>query len=211
MCSRFTLIVTPEVLSKTFDLTGIPHIEHRYNIAPGQPVGCIRNRAGHNKLDFLTWGMSSDADISICAENLNTLPALQRAVRFNRCIIPATGFYQWLEEEGGTHPYYIRLLNSSVMGFAGFWEERTADDGHEMSTCTVLTTVSNELIWPINDRMPVILQPEDYGLWLNASVTDLHDLERIYSGYPAEQMFAHPVPNLVNIPRFDSPSCILQM
>jgi putative SOS response-associated peptidase YedK len=220
MCRRFTLVVTPEVLAKTFDLQEIPQIVHRYNIAPGQSVGCIRSCNGRNELAFLHWGSpadesSSDAGmhIAFCAdsENMNRQSAYAYAVKFKRCIIPATGFYEWKTEDSGIHPYYIRLLNSSVMGLAGVWEKRKTEDGTEIEVCCILTTTANDLVNPIHDRMPVIIHPEDYSLWLSEKVHEPSELEKLYTAYPSDLMFAHPVPNLVNIPRFDSPSCILQM
>lgn len=222
MCGRFTLIVTPEVLAKTFDLSEIPQIEHRYNIAPGQSVACIRKIDGRMSLDFLTWGAASpeltaDASthgiINMCTESLSEQTNFLHAIQYNRCIIPATGFYEWLprNNDNGLQPYYIRLLNSSVMGFAGLCMMNVTEEGTAIESCCILTTRANELIVPIHDRMPVILQPEDYELWLDGTVHDPQELERLYQEYPPELMFAHPVPNLVNTPRFDSPSCILQM
>ena len=108
-------------------------------------------------------------------------------------------------------PYYIRLLNSSVMGLAGLWETRENTDGSELTTCCILTTDANETVKPIHERMPVVLQPEDYNLWLNRNMHDSKELEKLYQPYPADLMYAHPVPDLVNIPRFDSASCIVQM
>jgi putative SOS response-associated peptidase YedK len=142
---------------------------------------------------------------------MNKQSAHAHAIKFNRCIIPATGFYEWMTRESGTHPYYVRLLNSSVMGLAGVWEKRKNGDGTDCEVCCILTTAANDLVSPIHDRMPVIIQPEDYSLWLSENVHEPEELEKLYTAYPSDLMFAHPVPNLVNIPRFDSPSCILQM
>ena len=97
------------------------------------------------------------------------------------------------------------------MGFAGLWERWETQDGSECETCCILTTEANELIRPVNDRMPVIIQPDSYNLWLDSTTYDLHDLQDLFEPYPSDLMVAYPVPELVNNPRFDSASCIVHM
>jgi putative SOS response-associated peptidase YedK len=209
------LIIYPEVLAKIFDLQEIPQIEPRYNIGPSQQIACIRHIGDHNQLDLLKWGLLpslledvTHAQIIIRSE---TVHETTHAIKYNRCIIPASGFYEWMPQGDRKQPYYIRLLNSSTMGFAGLWETIKAEDGTELNTCCILTTDANDIVKPIHDRMPVVLQPEDYNLWLNRNMHDPTELEKLYKPYPADLMYAHPVPDLVNIPRFDSASCIVQM
>lgn len=218
MPGRFTLNVTPEVLAKIFDLQEVPQIEPRYNIAPGQSIASIRHIGDHNRLDFLKWGLLpswfedvTHAPINARSETVHEKATFQHAIKYNRCIIPASGFYEWMHQANRKQPYYIRLLNSSVMGFAGLWETRKAEDGTELNTCCILTTGANDIVKPIHDRMPVILHSDNYYLWLNRNMHDPHELEKLYQPYPADLMYAHPVPDLVNIPRFDSASCIVQM
>lgn len=218
MCCRFTLNIPPEVLAKIFALVEVPRYEPLYNIAPSQPVATIRHIGDHNKLDFLKWGLipswSKDAthfSINARSETFADKPTFQHAIKFNRCIIPASGFYEWLPQGDHKQPYYMRLKNSSVMSFAGLWEKWKAEDGSEINTCCILTTAANEIMKPIHDRMPVILQPDDYSLWLSRNVHDPDELQRLYKPYPSDQMVAYPVPELVNNPRFDSASCIVQV
>jgi putative SOS response-associated peptidase YedK len=218
MCERFTLVISPEVFAKVFSLAEIPHIESRYNIAPNQPIAAVRHLADQNRLDFLKWGLIPDSSkemdhshISARAETVHEKPAFVHALKYNRCIIPASGFYEWVPMDSHKKPYYIRLANSSVMGFAGLWERSTAPDGTEVETCCILSTTANEIIQPLHDRMPVILQPSDYNLWLNRNMHDHHELQRLYQPYSADLMIAYSVPDLVNNPRFDSPSCIVQV
>ena len=218
MCGRFTLNITPEVLAKIFDLKEIPQLEPRYNIAPGQHIACIRQIGDHNQLDLLKWGLqpswfedAAHAPINARSETVHEKQTFAHAIKYNRCIIPVSGFYEWLPQEGRKQPYYIRLLNSSVMGLAGIWETREAEDGTELNTCCILTTDANDIVKPIHDRMPVVLQPEAYALWLDRNRQDPHEFDTLYLPYPAELMYAHPVPDLVNIIRFDSASCIVQM
>lgn len=218
MCGRFTLNATPEIIAKTFNLQEIPDIELRYNIAPSQPIAVVRQLEVSYKLDLLKWGLIpgwSKEDghpmINARSETVHEKPAFKHAIKYNRCIIPATGFYEWQLLDDHKQPYYIRLLNSGIMAFAGLWEKSKTEDGSEIETCCILTTSSNEVIRPIHDRMPVVLQPEDYGLWMNRKMHDTAELNRLYQPYPAEMMVTHKVPDLVNNHRFDGPSCILQM
>ncbi len=219
MCGRFTLQISPEALAKGFDLEEVPLLEPRYNIAPGQPIAAIRHIGDRNKLDFLKWGLvpswSKDperAPINARSETVIEKPTFRHAIKYNRCIIPASGFYEW-KVTGDTHkqPYYIRFNNNSIMGFAGIWEKWTAENGSEMETCCILTTVANEVMKPIHDRMPVILSHNDYNLWLNRNMHDPYELVRLYEPYPSDHMTTLQVPTLVNNPRFDSPSCIIQV
>jgi len=134
------------------------------------------------------------------------------ALAFSRCIIPASGFYEWRpDKEDHAQPYYIRLSNSGLMGFAGLWEKRKAEDGSDIETCCLLTTTANVTVKPIHDRMPVILSPDDFGFWLNSQIQDPRELQRLYRPYLSDLMVSHPVPELVNIPRFDSAACIVHM
>lgn len=219
MCGRFTLNIPPQVLAKIYGLVEIPQYEPRYNIAPSQPVAAIRHIGDHNNLDFLKWGLLpswfediTHAPINARSETVHEKPTFQHAIKYNRCIVPASGFYEWLPQ-GDDHkqPYYFRLSNSSVMGLAGLWERRKAEDGSEVETCCILTTAANEIMKPIHDRMPVILQPEDYNFWLNRYRHDPHELVRLYHPFPSDLMVTHPVPDLVNNPRFDGASCIVHM
>ena len=218
MCKRFTLQITPEVLAKAFELKELPDIEPRYNIAPSQLIATVRHIGEQNKLDFIQWGLpplwsqdSTHAPINACCETVHENPIFVHALKYNRCIIPASGFYEWLPDDNHNQPYYLRLLNSSVIGFAGLCERWSAEDGTEHENCFMLTTTANELMKPIHDRMPVILQPDDYNLWLDRHMHDPHELDRLYQPYPSELMVAHPVPGLVNNLRFDSAACIVHM
>jgi putative SOS response-associated peptidase YedK len=97
------------------------------------------------------------------------------------------------------------------MGFAGICVKWQAEDGSEIETCCILTTAANDVVKPVHDRMPVVLQPEDYTLWLDRHMHDMDALERLFRPFPSDCMIAHPVPDLVNNPRFDSPACIVQV
>jgi putative SOS response-associated peptidase YedK len=218
MCGRFTLHASPGVLAKAFGLHGLPDVEARYNIAPSQRITAVRHAGDHNKLDFIKWGLlphwANDLNhppINARIETVHEKPMFQHAVKFNRCIIPASGYYEWVPEGNHKQPYYIRLLNSGIMGFAGIWERWNSVDGTEVETCCILTTAAHETMKPIHDRMPVILHPDDYSLWLNRNMPEPLVFQRLHKPYPPELMAAHIVPDLVTNPRFDSAACIVQM
>jgi putative SOS response-associated peptidase YedK len=218
MCGRFTLQTSSAVLAKAFDLQDLPDIEPRYNIAPSQLVAAVRHVGDHNKLDFLTWGLhpswSKDithTPINARSETVHNKPIFGHAIKFNRCIIPATGFYECVLKDNHKQPYYIRLSNGGIMGIAGLWERWNSEDGTEVETCCLLTTAANELMKPIRERMPVILHPDDYGLWISRNMHEPQELQRLYQPYPSDLLIAYHVPDLVNNPRFDSAACIVQM
>ena len=122
------------------------------------------------------------------------------------------GFYEWQHFEGHKQPYFIRMANSGLMAFAGLWEKwKSAEDEDFLETFTILTTSANELITPIHTRMPVLLHPEDYNLWLDQNMHDPEQMQRLYQPFPTDLLTAYKVPDLVNNPRFDSPACIAKV
>ena len=218
MCGRFTLQISPELLAEIFGLSEMPVFPARYNIAPTQQVAVIRSTAdGRNRLDFLRWGLipSWAKDPSIGSRMINARcetvhekPAFRHAIKFRRCIVVASGFFEWLQEESRKVPLYVHLKDSSPMCFAGLWDHWKSSEGETIESCTILTTSSNKLIAPLHDRMPVILHREEHRLWLNREVTDPEKLKQLYQAYPADLMEIYPVSPLVNSPRNDLPELI---
>jgi len=150
--------------------------------------------------------------INARCETITEKPAFRHAIKKQRCIIPAAGFYEWQNVEGHKQPYFIRMLNNGLMAFAGLWEKwKGAGDEDFLETFTILTTSSNDLIAPLHTRMPVILLQEDYDLWLNRNMHDPEQLSRLYQPFPSDLLTAYKVPDLVNNSRFDSPACIAQV
>ncbi len=217
MCGRFTLHFPAELLAEIFGLPEMPGLVPRYNIAPTQASAVVRSSGKVRGLDMLRWGLvpSWAKDISAGrrminarSESLLDKPAFRNAVRFRRCIVPASGFYEWKPEGSRKIPYYIRLSDASPMGFAGIWEVWKTPEGSFLETFAILTTPANPLIAPIHDRMPVILHPDAYGLWLDQDVRDPRQLQSLYPPYPADLLTLYPVSTRVNSPRDDDPACI---
>ncbi|MCX5882612.1 MAG: SOS response-associated peptidase [Deltaproteobacteria bacterium] len=220
MCGRFTSHFPAELLAEIFGLPELPGLVLRYNIAPTQAAVVVRSTGNARSLDLLRWGLvpSWAKDISVgsrminaCSESLPDKPAFRNAVRFRRCIVPASGFYEWKPEGSRKIPYYIRLSDGGPMGFAAIWEVWKSPEGSFLETFSILTTSANPLIATIHDRMPVILHPDTHGLWLNQDVRDPKHLQFLYPPYPADLLTLYPVSTRVNSPRNDDPACIEPM
>ena len=220
MCGRFTFAISPELLAEIFGSSILEDHEPHYNIAPTQQVLVIRRNGDGNRGSMMRWGLIpswakepaiGNRMINARCETVHEKPAFRAAIRFRRCVIPANGFYEWREEGGKKHPLYISMKDGSIMGFAGIWDHWKTPDGETLESCSILTTNSNPLIQPIHDRMPVILHPEEYELWLDRDITNPEKLKPLYQPYPADLLDMCRVSSLVNNPRNDSPACILPL
>ncbi len=121
---------------------------------------------------------------------------------------PADGFYEWQRTDNGKQPYYVRMKNGSPFAFAGLWEIWRRDPGPEIRSCTIFTTEANELVGEVHHRMPVILAPEDHGLWLASDVQEMDPLLPLLAPYPVDAMEAYPVSRFVNSPSNEEPACV---
>lgn len=207
MCGRFTLAAPAEQVAAQFQLPEVPDLQARYNIAPTQQVAAIRAAEAGPELAYFRWGLvpSWSKDLSVGARMINARaetaaekPAFRTALRQRRCLIPADGFYEWQAREGGKQPYHIRLADGSLFALAGLYESWKDPGGSWLQTCTILTIEANELMRPLHDRMPVILEPEHYALWLDPALRDPGPLQPLLAPFPAELMVATPVSKAVN-------------
>jgi len=219
MCGRCVVNISPDELRAIFNLIERPKIEPRYNVAPMQQVGVIRccDDSNHNRYDLLKWGLvpswSKDPAagshmINARCETVAEKPAFRHAIKYSRCIVPVSGFYEWEHDGKEKLPYYFHMADFSPMCLAGIWEFWKSHDGYSLETFSILTTSSNDLIAPLHNRMPVILQPDDHDLWLNRNMHDPRELVRVYQPAASELIVSHKVSNLINNTRFDSPACI---
>jgi putative SOS response-associated peptidase YedK len=219
MCGRYTLSTNAQVLADLFRLEEAPALPPRYNIAPTQEVAIVRSEGepGLRRMALARWGLipSWAKDREIGARMINARadtaaekPAFRSAFKSRRCLIPADGFFEWQAREGRKQPHLIRRRDGGVLAFAGLWE-RWAPAGEEaIESCVILTTAANEVLRPIHDRMPVILPPEAWPLWLDPAERERERLQPLLVPYPAAAMMAYPVGLAVNSPRRDDPSCI---
>jgi putative SOS response-associated peptidase YedK len=217
MCGRFTL-KTPieqvwERLGAEGSATAGAGVRARYNIAPSQEILAVREGEEGREISFLTWGLipswsrEPKGFINARAETLAEKPSSRESFQRRRCLIPADGFYEWKREGRGKRPYYFRLKGGEPFAFAGIWDEWGRGD-NMVTTCAVITTRPNELLSEVHDRMPVILAPEDYGLWLDPGVRGPEQVRALLRPYAAGEMASHPVSSQVNSVSNDGPDCI---
>ncbi len=137
-------------------------------------------------------------------------PSFREAFKSRRCIIPASGFYEWQKKgTGAKQPFYFYLNGKEVFGFAGLYEEwLDKQTGELLETCTIITTEANDVLKPVHDRMPVILKAENYDEWVDAKEKNTDKLKKLLVPYPVSEMSSHAVSRSVNIPDSDSPDLI---
>ncbi|MBW4644097.1 MAG: SOS response-associated peptidase [Goleter apudmare HA4340-LM2] len=220
MCGRFTLKQPAAAIAQAFDVQLVPDLAAQYNIAPTQMVNTVlcHLESHQRQVQQLRWGLipSWAKDPKIGAKLINARsetvtekPSFRSAFKRRRCLIVADGFYEWQRQQGKKQPFYFHLQDSQPFGFAGLWEQWRSPEGQEIASCTILTTAANELLQPIHDRMPVIVAPTDYNLWLDPQVQTPETLQHILLPYPAQAMTAYPVSTLVNNSRHNTPECVL--
>lgn len=214
MCGRFTLRTSAEVLSQIFGVADVPLFPPRYNIAPTQNVTAVRLDARQQR-EFATfrWGLipgwANDASIgnqliNARAETIRTKPSFRNAYRHRRCLVVADGYYEWEKQGAGKQPMLFSYPDNRPFAFAGLWEKWQKGPG-EIQSCTIITTAANDFMKPIHDRMPAILQPQDYDQWLSGQ---LDIAERLFDTSATAGMTMIPVSKVVNSPRNDLPQCV---
>lgn len=210
MCGRFTLQSAPRV-----KLIGVQHsdlpFEARYNIAPTQEVLVIADLGKGLELTKLVWGLiparSNDGKIFINArsETIDIKPSFSESFRRRRCLILADGFFEWKHSGKSKQPHYFQMNDASTFAFAGIWDNWGTQK--RIASCAIVTTAANEAMEPIHHRMPVILPPESYRVWLNPRA-DAASLRKLLVSFPASTMSSHPVSRAVNFTQNDSPELI---
>lgn len=209
MCGRFTLHTPTQRLKTEFQVNEVPPIEARFNIAPTQAVLGVRESSDGRQAEMFKWGLipswAKDATmgaklINARSETVTEKPAFRDAFKRRRCLIPADGFYEWARTGGKKQPYFFRMRDDRPFGFAGLWDRWEDETGKVIESCTILTTEANEVVQPVHDRMPVILHPEEYNLWLNEDVRWVDARKELLRPYPASEMISYPVSPLVNSP-----------
>lgn len=219
MCGRFTLKASGHALADFFQFDNVPEVTSRFNIAPTQPVAAVRLRAPEGKREFtwLRWGLvpSWSKDLKIGARTINARaetaaekPAFRSALRRRRCLLPADGFYEWQQRDGVKQPYHFQLRDGGLFAFAGLWETWEGPGGELIETAALLTTEANELVRPIHERMPVILEPGSYGQWLEPAEQQPATLLPLLKPYRSDAMTAVPVSRWVNDAKHDDPKCL---
>lgn len=219
MCCRYLLLQKHcrEILEQ-LGIGAPAEFMSRYNIAPGSLIPAVRTKpsAGTREAAVLRWGLvpswarSSDGAmlLNARAETLAAKPAFRDALRVRRCIIPASGFYEWETVGRAKKPWLFRWRDERPFGFAGLWESWRAPDGTTLETCAVITTGPNELMRPIHDRMPVMLTPEQFSPWLDPAMTEPEKLAPLLRPPPAAAMSAVALGSHVSNVRHEGPECL---
>jgi len=221
MCGRFTLTTSVRDLADLFQATEVelPAALPHFNIPPSAQVLAVRQLPGHagRQLVALQWGLipawAKDPSIgnrliNARAESAADKPSFRDAFRRRRCLVPADGFFEWKKQGGKKEPYLVRLRDGKPFAFAGLWERWQELDGKPVETCTILTTGANDLVRPIYERMPVILETGAYAPWLDPALHDREKLLPLLDAYPAAKMTAYRVSGLVNNPRHEDAKCL---
>jgi len=221
MCGRFGLLNTWAEIFEAYTLVSAPlDLQPRFNIAPTQPIFAViaagggGGEGGGNTATHFQWGLvpswAKDPAIGVKminarAETVAEKPAFRAAFRRRRCLIPASGFYEWQKPaRGPKQPFWIAAADGGLLTFAGLWETWLSPDGGELQTCTIITTAANDSLAPIHHRMPVILAPDDFGAWLDVrDETDTAAASALLRPASPEVTTAWPVSTQVNNVRND--------
>ncbi|MFM9115795.1 MAG: SOS response-associated peptidase [Planctomycetota bacterium] len=215
MCGRFTLSTSSATLMAQFELASLPALAPRYNIAPTQLILCVR-AAAPREAALLHWGLIptwaedpkiGNRMINARGETVAEKPAFRSAFRRRRCLIIADGYYEWQASGRQKQPYLFTRPDQLPFGIAGLWENWSAPDGTQVESCTLITTEANSFTRPVHDRMPVILAPADYSLWLDPGSPSPALLALIRPS-PEDLLQMQAVSTFVNNPRHESPDCI---
>jgi putative SOS response-associated peptidase YedK len=216
MCGRYGLTVDTSKLQERFETSNtLPDVQPRYNIAPTQELPVIV-RNSPNSMALMQWGLIpswskepkvSYSTINARAENLLKSSVYKKPFQSQRCLVPASGFYEWKQTSDGKQPYYIHVQDTDVFAFAGLYDIWRDKHGHELHSYTIITTTPNDLVAPIHNRMPVILRRDDEDAWLDQDA-DQARLLSLLRPYPADEMSAYRVSTWVNSPSNDTPQVL---
>jgi putative SOS response-associated peptidase YedK len=212
MCGRYALHANPEVIALQFGLEGAPEFKTSYNVCPGSEIMVVRLDGQKQRVARQhRWGLiphwAKDPSMgnklaNARGESLAERPAFRDAFRRSRCLVPASGFYEWQSVAGRKQPWYFAPSDAGLFGLAGItalWKG--------VRSVSLITTAPNELMQPIHDRMPVIVAPEDYAAWLDKEAAEPM---RYVRAFPAGRMTARPVSMRVNQPENDDPGLVEQ-
>jgi putative SOS response-associated peptidase YedK len=213
MCGRYS-VDDFDHFKERFDVANFDAFDFkpRYNVAPSQVLPVIVNE-GESRVEPMRWGLipswAKEASIgykmiNAKAETVAEKSSYKKPLQLQRCLVPATGFYEWKKEGNGKQPYYFHLKDEKLFAFAGLYSIWHDTQGNEVKSYTIITTKPNKLLEPIHDRMPVILKREDESMWLNPDITEPARLLPLLAPYPDSEMETYPVSAQVNSPKNDT-------
>jgi putative SOS response-associated peptidase YedK len=216
MCGRFSLATEQPILQDQFDFIINEELDYRYNIAPSQNILVIGSNGQERVGTKMRWGLvppwSKDMKIGFKminarAETLDEKVSFKQPFKKKRCLILSDGFYEWKKQDKEKQPYRFIMKDRLPFAFAGLWECWVKGD-KPLYTCTIITTTPNELTKDVHDRMPVILPPSEYDLWLDRDVNDTEKLKSLLVPFNDQLMDVYPVSSIVNSPKNESAKCL---
>lgn len=219
MSDRFVFDATKEQIEQQFGVSSerSDFYESRFNITPGSLIPTIYLDEGERIIYHFRWGqIPADAqeeregieNYEVAIEDLQDNEWQLHSLKTQRCLIPAHGFYKWKTTEKKSTPFFIRLLSNDLMAIAGIYSVWESESGRDVYSCSMLTTDANALIQPVGNRMPVILEPEDYDDWLVQEPLDENTLENLVQPFPMSKMAVNRVSEDVNDTDNDNPKLI---
>jgi len=191
-----------------------PNFPPRYNVAAAQPIGIVRQVDGKRHFVLVRWGLlpswikdprTFSLLINARGETVLEKPAFRAAMKRRRCLIPADGFYEWQEDGGRKRSFFIHAKSGAPLAFAGLWETWTGPYGEELETAAIVTTRANQMLAPIHDRMPVIVPPEAFDLWLDCANVDAQTVAALITPALEDLLEAYEVSTAVNRTTNDGP------
>jgi putative SOS response-associated peptidase YedK len=223
MCGRYSLIFIDDLGNRFRVFNPMIGLRSRFNIAPGNEMPVIVNddvQGDKKNLVMMKWGLvphwtreirSAKRSINARAESLAEKPSFAGLLKNRRCLVPASGFFEWKKEGTKKIPYYINLPESPLFAFAGLYDQWNDPAGNPLLTYTIITVEPNELVAKVHNRMPSILSTDHEDLWRSKTSLSAMDLKEILTPYPAENLSMYPVSPLVNRPDSDDERVIQPM
>ena len=219
MCGRYRLSRRKQIIEEQFETQ--PWEDDwspRYNIAPTQSVPAIRQHPKEpvRTLSLMKWGLIphwakntsiATSTINAKAETAATKPSFRDPLKFRRCLIPADGFYEWKRAGTSKQPFCFEVNDDELFAFAGLWDGWKNAEGQWVKTCSILTTTPNALTATVHDRMPVIVHPDSYDLWLDPGMTDVQVVSELLRPCDARLMRCYPVSTRINHVANDDEEC----
>lgn len=218
MCGRYQIVTDAQALCDAFALEAELDAAalSRYNVAPASEQLVVLEESGHRVARRHNWGLvphwAKDRSIgyktiNARGESVAARPAFRAALRQRRCLVPATGFYEWKVLADGKQPYLIGLKSGALFAFAGLWETWAGAEG-ELRSFAIITTAPNALLARIHERMPVIIPRAQYARWLDPALQDPAQIQPMIACYPAEELQAVPIGRSINNARNEGPELI---
>jgi putative SOS response-associated peptidase YedK len=215
MCSRYTLTSPPEAVRAYFRYQNEAEFPPRYNIAPSQPVAIVRDTPrGGREMALVRWGLipswvkdprAFKMLINARSESAVDKPSFRAGLRHKRCLVPADGFYEWTGNAGAKRPHLVRPRQGGPMGLAAIYENWLGADGSEIETMAILTTAANAAMSALHERMPVIVPPEHFDLWLDCRPGTTTEIAHLLAPPPEDFLDIIEVSGKLNNPRNEGP------